>query len=135
MLLSLGDSVELKGFVPQSEALRAMDDTTYLLLITHDRINVAAKLYDYLGGGKPILGAVHPDGDVRRLLDETRAGWWADVSDVESIRRMLIEAVGRQPQLATAFHPDAERVGQYHRSPLAKRYASLLKTLVAAGTT
>jgi glycosyltransferase involved in cell wall biosynthesis len=134
MLLSLGESIELKGFVPQSEALRAIDDTTYLLLITRDRINVAAKFYDYLGGGKPILGAVHPEGDVRRLLEETRTGWWADISDVAAIRRMLIEAVERQPQLATEFHPDAERVGQYHRSPLAKRYASLLKTLAAPGT-
>ena len=133
-LLSLGDNIELKGFVPQSEALSAIKDTTYLLLITHDRINVAAKLYDYLGGGKPILGAVHPQGDVRRLLEETRTGWWADVSDVESIRDMLIEAVERQPQLATAFHPDTDRVGQYHRSPLAKRYASLLKALTAPGT-
>ena len=55
-LMSLGDTVELRGFIPQAEALRAIQDTTYLLLITHDRINVAAKFYDYLGGGKPILG-------------------------------------------------------------------------------
>jgi glycosyltransferase involved in cell wall biosynthesis len=125
-LMSLGDTVELKGFIPQAEALRAIQDTTYLLLITHDRINVAAKFYDYLGGGKPILGAVHPDGDVRRLLEETGAGWWADVDDVDAIRRMLIEAVERQTMLAEEFRPDRERIGTYHRRPLAQRYAALL---------
>ncbi|MCU1318770.1 MAG: glycosyl transferase group 1 [Edaphobacter sp.] len=126
-LMSLGDTIELKGFVPQAEALRAIQDTTYLLLITHDRINVAAKLYDYLGGGKPILGAVHRDGDVRRLLEETGAGWWADIDDVEAIRRVLIEAVERQGRLGEAFQPDLESIASYHRRPLAQRYAALLR--------
>ncbi len=42
-LESLGETIELRGFVPQAEALRAIGDTTYLLLITHDRINVAGE--------------------------------------------------------------------------------------------
>jgi glycosyltransferase involved in cell wall biosynthesis len=130
-LMSLGDTVELRGFIPQAEALRAIQDTTYLLLITHDRINVAAKFYDYLGGGKPILGAVHPDGDVRRLLEETGAGWWADVNDVEAIRRVLIDAVERRPALGEVFRPDRERIAAYHRRPLAQRYAALLREMAS----
>jgi glycosyltransferase involved in cell wall biosynthesis len=129
-LHSLGETVELKGFVPQVEALRAIEDTTYLLLITHDRINVAAKFYDYLGGGKPILGAVHRDGDVRRMLEETRAGWWADVDDVRAIQLMLIEAVERRGRLREEFRPDRERVAGYHRRPLAARYAALIQGTV-----
>jgi glycosyltransferase involved in cell wall biosynthesis len=126
-LLSLGDTVELKGFVPQAEALAAIRDTDYLLLITHDRINVAAKFYDYLGGGKPILGAVHAQGDVRRLLEETRAGRWADIDDPEAIQRMLIDAV--EPVAGAAPVPDVERIAAYHRRPLAARYAQLLAEL------
>lgn len=128
-LLSLGDTVELKGFVPQAEALAAIRSTDYLLLITHDRINVAAKFYDYLGGGKPILAAVHPDGDVRRLLEETRSGRWADGSNPEAIRRMLEDIAGTSD---TQIKPDFERIAAYHRRPLTARYASMLKAL--AGT-
>lgn len=128
-LLSLGETIELKGFVPQAEALAAIRDTDYLLLITHDRINVAAKFYDYLGGGKPIVGAVHPEGDVRRLLEETGAGQWADVNDPEAIRRMLIELVERG---GASLQPNYERIAAYHRRPLAARYASELKGLVKA---
>lgn len=128
-LLSLGDTIELKGFVPQAEALAAIRSTDYLLLITHDRINVAAKFYDYLGGGKPILAAVHPDGDVRRLLEETRSGRWADGSDPQAIRRMLEDAVHASGSLV---QPDLERIAAYHRRPLTARYAALLKGLVGA---
>ena len=128
-LLSLGNTIELCGFVPQAEALRAIQHTTYLLLITHDRINVAAKLYDYLGGGKPILAAVHRDGDVRKLLEETRTGWWADVDDVAAIQQLLTEAVGRGTSVNEEFQPETERIASYHRRPLTQRYANLLVEL------
>ncbi len=128
-LMSLGETVELRGFVPQAEALRAIDETDYLLLVTLDRINVSAKLYDYLGGGRPIIGAVHPDGDVRRILDETRAGWWADVADPAALRQLLIDAVARRATLAQSFAPEKDRIAAYHRRIIAKRYAALLREL------
>jgi hypothetical protein len=126
-LLSLGETIELKGFIPQAEALAAIRSTDYLLLITHDRINVAAKFYDYLGGGKPILAAVHPEGDVRRLLEETHSGQWADSGDPQAIRRMLEEAV---TSFNLAAKPNFERIASYHRRPLTARYAAILKQLV-----
>ena len=128
-LLSLGETIELCGFIPQAEALQAIQHTTYLLLITHDRINVAAKLYDYLGGGKPILAAVHRDGDACGVLEETRTGWWADVDDVAGIRQLLVEAVERGPRVGEAFQPETERISGYHRRPLTRRYAGLLMGL------
>jgi hypothetical protein len=129
-LLSLGETVELKGFVPQAEALRAMDDTTYLLLISHDPINVSAKLYDYLGGAKPILAVAKPEGDVRRLLEETRAGWWADSEDVPAITRLFVDAIENAPQLEEIFQPDLSTIATFHRAPLAAKYADLLHSLM-----
>ncbi len=127
-LLRLGDTLELQGFVPQAEALQAIDSTDYLLLITHDRINVAAKFYDYLGGGKPIVAAVHPEGDVRRLLEETGAGIWADIGSVDAIRAMLLKLLAEN-STASLPEPNRDRIAGYHRRPLAARYAALLKSL------
>ncbi len=127
-LLRLGDTVELRGFMPQREALAAIADTDYLLLITHDRINVAAKFYDYLAGGKPIFAAVHPTGDVRKLLEETGAGRWADINDVAAIRQLLAAILTPQaPAGAPTRQPD--RIARYHRRELARRYALLLREL------
>lgn len=124
----LGETVELKGFLPRAEALRALEETDDLLLITHDRINVSAKFYDYLSGTRPILAAVHPEGDVRRLLEETGAGRWANIADPTSIAAMLTEVL-QQPAEVT-HHPDRERIAGYHRAVLAARYAEMLKELV-----
>ena len=128
-LLQLGDMVELKGFLPQREALAAMNETDYVLLINHDPLNVGGKFYDYVGGGKPILGAVHPGGETHRLLQEMRAGWWADIHDVEAIRRLFLDAAARAGSLASEFQPDVERIAQYERKVLAQRYASLLYSI------
>lgn len=125
-LLGLGDMVVLKGFLPQQEALAAMNEADYALLITHDPLNVSAKFYDYIGAGKPILGTVHPDGDVRRLLEELRAGWWAGSRDVEGIRKLFIDAAARADSLTAEFQPDLEKISQYERKVLAQSYAALL---------
>ena len=131
ILAELAPTVELCGFLPQAEALAQLQHAAYLLLISHDPINVSAKFYDYLGAGRPILAALHPAGDVRRILDETRGGWWADVKSPEAIAALLTQAVNRSPQLA--YRPDLDAIAAYHRRPLAARYAALLKQLVQAG--
>ena len=109
-LLQLGDMVELKGFLPQHEALAAMNETDYVLLINHDPLNVGGKFYDYIGGGKPILGTVHPEGETRRLLEELRAGWWAGNHDIEGIRQLFLDAAARGDSLLEPqFQPDMRR--------------------------
>ncbi len=133
-LLELGAQVELIGFVPHAEALRYMGSTTYLLLITHDPINVSAKLYDYLGAGLPILAAVNKDGDVYRIIQETHSGWAADIASPSAIKELLENAVGRAKHLDNDFVPDVGKIARFHRSCLAERYAALLKTSAGKAT-
>ena len=128
-LLGLGDTVELRGYLPQREALAAMNETDYVLLLNTDPLNVGNKFYEYVGGGKPILGAVQPEGETRVLLDQMRAGWWAGIDDVEGIRKLLLDAVNRGDSLLREFHPDTERIAQYERAVLARRYARLLHSI------
>ncbi len=128
-VLRLGSTAELTAFLPQAQALQILNETDYVLLISHDPVNVSAKFYDYLRSGKPILAAVHPQGDVRCRMEETRAGEWADVSDVAAIRAMLVHALKHGP---ADFSPDYDAVARYHRKPLAAQYATLLNTLHAA---
>jgi hypothetical protein len=127
----LGDQVEFIGFLPQAEALAYMQSTDYLLLITHDPINVAAKLYDYIASGVPILAAVHPYGDVRRVLERTRTGRAADIGDPAAIRLMLTDALATE---GTTNNPDHETIKSFQRTELTARYASLLKALLPGET-
>jgi len=128
-LLGLGDIVEIKGYLPQHEALATMDETDYVLLMNHDPLNIQGKFYDYAGGGKPILGALNVNGETRRLFDELRVGWWADIEDVDSIRRLFVDAAARGTSHQREFQPDREKIAQYERKVLAQRYAALLHSI------
>ena len=99
-----------------------MNETDYLLLVTHDRLNISAKFYDYIGAGKPILATVHPEGDVRRLLEDLRAGWWAGNRDVEGIRQLFFDAAARG-------NSAAQRVSTRSREDRAVRTQGFGKTV------
>jgi glycosyltransferase involved in cell wall biosynthesis len=132
-LLSIRSSVELQDFVPHNQALEAIQQSDYVLLITHDRINVPAKFYDYIGSGRPILAAVQSDSEVRELLEELRAGWWADIKDVEQIRRLFASAVQRGRTLSLDYLPDGKRIAGFQRQSLSLKYAALLRRTAAQG--
>ena len=129
-----GVTLELIPFLPQAQALAYIAQTDYLLLITHDPINIAAKLYDYLGSGRPILAAVHPTGDVRRILDLTHAGWSADIDNPSEIAALITESIARTPNLTQHFHPNTQAIAAYHRRPLAARYVTLLRNIAGGPT-
>lgn len=129
-LQRLGSSVELRGYKPQGEALAALRDTDYVLLIKHGRLNIVAKFYDYLGGGKPVLAVLHPEAPEGPMIDELRAGWWADIRDAAAIRQLFLDAANRGKAPFADFKPDTAKIAQYERKVLADRYAALLHTIV-----
>ena len=126
-LAGLGETVELHGFMPQAQALQSLAESDYALLITHDPVNISAKFYDYLGVGKPIVATVHPDGAVRQLLEDLRAGWWASSRDVDSVRDLLVNVVTRRKELMKSYRPDREKVSSFERETLAGSYARMLR--------
>jgi hypothetical protein len=128
-LLQLGEMVELLGHMPQHEALAAMNETDYALLVSHDRLNVSAKFYDYAGAGKPILACIHPEGDIRIMLEDLRAGWWTGGRDIDGIRQLFLDAAARCNTLLTTFKPDTKKIARYERKVLAQRYAALLRSI------
>ena len=48
------------------------------------------KLFDYPATNKPILAICDPDDVIADLLEETRAGFTADETDNEQVKRMLL---------------------------------------------
>ncbi len=66
---------------------------------------------------------------IRMMLEDFRAGWWADSRDVEGMRRLFLDAAARGDSLLSEFQPDKEKIAQYERKPLAQRYARLLHSI------
>ena len=111
------------GFMPQSDGLRYLEETDFLLLIARDRTTHAGKLFDYLATGKPILALTPPDGEIARIIRETRTGWVVDPEDPGALRQALLDAWRRVRSGANAIHPDQEAVEEFSWPNLVARVA------------
>jgi glycosyltransferase involved in cell wall biosynthesis len=124
--------VQLDGFVPQADAMKALETMDFLLLIWNDAINIPGKLYDYLGTGKPILACAHPDGEVRRLIATTRSGWCANTASPSDIAELLTRVCERKTEMLAEFDPDHAQVRRCERSQRAREYSQLIRSALRA---
>ena len=78
--------------VDHDEAIRKSLETDTLVVVhPKGRKGVyTGKLFDYLATNKPILAICDPDDLIADLLKETRAGFTADETDNEQVKRMLL---------------------------------------------
>ncbi len=122
--------VKTLGNLPQAQAVKNMEETDYLLLTMTNDYSVPGKLLEYLATGKRILAFSPMQGEVAKILRETRAGWCAAPDDPEGIRRMLLEAhAAWQSGIPPAT--DWARVRAYERPRLAAQLASVLEERLA----
>jgi len=119
--------IERFGFVPQNKAFHLLEESDYLLLIQHHSPSLTGKVYEYLAMGIPILAVTAADGELAKVMEETKAGLWADPNDPEGIARMLttaIEAVEKQHPVASHCW---ENIEKYDRRNLTREYAGLMR--------
>lgn len=112
------------GFMPQSEGIRRLEETDYLLLIARDRTTHAGKLFDYLATGKPILALTPPDGEIARIIRETRTGWVIDPEDPAALRQGILDAYHRFRGGTAVVTPDREAVEAFSWPNLVGRVAA-----------
>jgi glycosyltransferase involved in cell wall biosynthesis len=98
----LGDILELKGFVPQPEALSLMSGASALVacdFVDSGPLSLGttpAKLFEYVASGSPIIYVGHPEGEAARMLGGYPGCHMAPFGDVESAIRAVQAALDDQ---------------------------------------
>ena len=132
----LGGRVLISGQVPYLQAMREMVRADILLLLDSPgrRFGVPAKLYEYIGAGRPILALAEVDSDVEWVLRESGVPYRiASPQEPAAIRSALLELlhdlamveVNRAGKLITA---------RFTREHLAGELAGLLDSCLEART-
>jgi glycosyltransferase involved in cell wall biosynthesis len=127
----IGDRVKVTGQIPYGEALAKMVNADILLLVqgTGLALGVPAKLYEYLGAGRPILALAAPDGDIAWVLRESRVlHRIAAPNDVPAIQRALID-LSKAIRGGAAAVPDRDALQQFTRERMAQRFAECLESV------
>jgi glycosyltransferase involved in cell wall biosynthesis len=129
----LQDHVEIGGQVAYARSLRDMAEADMLLLLDTPgrRLGVPAKLYEYLGAGRPILALAEPDSDVGWVLRESGISHRiVPYNDSAKIEQGLVEMTNG---LADNGHSDVDvqPLRAFTREAMAGQVADLLDALVS----
>lgn len=124
--------VELAGQMPYRQTLEAMCGADVLLLVDSPgrRMGVPAKLYEYLGAGRPVLALAEEDGDSAWVLRRSGVTFrLAPPNDVSKIRQALgelLEIVGADRR----NQADEAASSEFSRENIAGRLAEAMRRSV-----
>jgi Glycosyl transferases group 1 len=130
----LDGMVRIMGQIPHSEILRTLREADVLLLLDHPGrpLGVPAKLYEYIGAGRPILALGECGGDLEWVLRESGAAHRiADPSSPDAIEGALVALVGEAR--TGRDRPPADRRDRFTRERLTGALAGVLDELVGPG--
>jgi len=127
---ALSGIAEIVGFVPRPDALREIIRASVVVLLGGtQRLSVAAKVYEYLASGTPILAIVE-DGDTADIIRRANAGYVVAPNDLTGAKdaiRSLYEKYLQDMQAGARAEPgDPAITDEYNWVKLGKRYAELL---------
>ena len=131
----LDDSVFLEGQVSYDRSNRTMAQADILLLLDTPgrRAGVPAKLYEYIGAGRPILALAETESDVAWVLRESGLPYRiAPPLDVDAIRRALVELLHDPATLCCGGQARSVQ-SRFTRERLAGELAALLDSCMKPG--
>lgn len=126
----LNGIAEIVGFVPRPEALRETLRANVLVLLGGtQRLSIAAKVYEYIAAGKPIL-AITEEGATAEIIRRVGQGQVVAPDNVEGAKEAIAFWYGQflQEQEAAIQKPPSHSSArdEYSWDRLGVRYASLL---------
>lgn len=124
--------VQVRDQVSYGQSLEIMRGADLLVLLDSPgrRVGVPAKVYEYLGAGRPILALAEPDGDTACILRESGLVYdQAQAGDAQAIL-LSLERLVKQVESGEPSAPDPEKIVRFTRENLAGQLAGLLQVLV-----
>ena len=121
--------VEIRPFVPHDEVFDALARADALLVVEtagyYARYGYAAKVFDYVLTGKPVVGLVEAGGNTESLLRATGVGHCVEPDDAEGLQRVLLDVI-QQKQAPRPVDPDRAPLREFNRRHLVAKLATVL---------
>lgn len=121
--------VERLGYIDYDEHIAVLAGSSALLLVLsrgeRSRGWIPSKFFQYLGSGNPILGLV-PEGEVRTIIEEARAGTCVEPDDVDAIADAVEAMYDRFTRGELRSQRDEDEVAKYERRYLTGLLAKAL---------
>jgi glycosyltransferase involved in cell wall biosynthesis len=121
-----GISTDLVGYVDHSKSIEYLFLSDILLMVVprvkNNRGIITGKFFEYLASQKPVLAIGPTDGDLAKIIDETKCGRLFEYEDSEGIEKFISEQLINP---LTGVKP--EIIAQFSRKQLTGRISELME--------
>jgi glycosyltransferase involved in cell wall biosynthesis len=131
----LQDFIEINPFVPHDQVFDALARADALLVVEtpgyYARYGYAAKVFDYILTGKPVVGLVDIGGNTETLLQRAGVGYCVPPDDQAGLVGTLRDVMRSGVQPPRAVDPDTSPLREFNRRHLVGKLATVLDDVVA----
>ncbi|PHR74028.1 MAG: glycosyl transferase family 1 [Lutibacter sp.] len=129
--LGLENQLILTKNVHHSKAIQLQKKSQVLLLLIPQvegaKGIVTGKIFEYLVSGRPILAIAPTDGDVSKIISDTKTGTVIDFEDEVQLKTTILELYKQYKEGSLKVEP--ENVEKYHRKKLTEKLAQIITNL------
>lgn len=124
----LDDIVKIHELVPFQESIVKQRESSALLLLWWasplGRHVYTAKIFEYLGAGRPVLGIALKGGIIDELLTKSGCGKVAtEVSEIKTLLTKWLEEFREHGEIKSYFNPNMEIIKSYTRREQTRKLA------------
>jgi glycosyltransferase involved in cell wall biosynthesis len=127
--------VETSPFVAHDQVFATLARADALLVVEtpgyYARYGYAAKVFDYVLTGKPVVALVEEGGNTARLLDAIGVAYRAEPTDASGIRRAVEKVLATKGDAPRRVDHDAAPFRDFNRKHLVEKLASVLDEVIA----
>ena len=126
--------VETAPFVPHNTVFEILGRADALLVVEtpgyYAQYGYAAKVFDYVLTGKPVVALVEAGGNTSRLLEAAGVGYCAEPDDAAGTRRAIEHVLALRGAAPRTIDHDAAPLRDFNRVHLVEKLASVLDDVV-----
>ncbi len=123
---SAGLEIDLTGYVDHPRSIEYLFRSDLLLLVIPKVKNnkgiLTGKFFEYLASQKPVLAIGPTDGDLAKIIQETKCGKLFDYDDMKGMRRFIQDKLSNPKELSSP-----ELANRYSRKELTRDLTKILE--------
>lgn len=134
---NLAELVKIYGFISFKESIKAQKESSVLLLLEWNdprgKGTSTAKIFEYLGAGRPILAIAFKGGVIDNLLLESGCG--LVLTELDEIKALILEWLQefrQHREILSHYKPNWSIVKQYTRREQARKLAEAFDEVVGS---
>ncbi len=128
----LENKVQFISYLPHDKVIKHQISSQILFIAVNNvpaaKGIITGKIFEYLQANRPILAIAPEDGDLAKIINNTRSGTVVGFEKKKELKKVILDLY--RLYKSDNLKIESKNIDQYHRRNLTKRLADLIKNIL-----